>query len=175
MTITFEQGLASDIDEVAQLYDDLNDALAQGDNHPGWKKGIYPTRQTADDGIQEGNLYVARHRGAIVGSVILRHTPEPAYRGANWQIEADDDQVLVVYTFAVHPDCRRQGVGELLMQSVIRHGIASGARAIRLDVTTGNTPAIRLYEKCGFRYIDTVDLGLGEYGLPWFGLYEKVL
>lgn len=30
-------------------------------------------------------------------------------------------------------------------------------------------------EKCGFEYIDTVDLGLGNYGLNWFKLYEKVV
>jgi RimJ/RimL family protein N-acetyltransferase len=44
-----------------------------------------------------------------------------------------------------------------------------------LDVYEGNIPAISLYEKYGFKYIDTVDLGLGNYGLDWFRLYEKLL
>ena len=35
-------------------------------------------------------------------------------------------------------------------------------KAIRLDVYEKNTPAISLYRKYGFRYIDTVDLGYGE-------------
>lgn len=42
-------------------------------------------------------------------------------------------------------------------------------------VYENNLPAISLYEKCGFKYIDTVDLGLGNYGLDWFKLYEKVV
>ncbi len=29
--------------------------------------------------------------------------------------------------------------------------------------------------KCGFKYIDIIDLGLGNYGLTWFILYEKLL
>ncbi len=49
------------------------------------------------------------------------------------------------------------------------------AKSIRLDVYEGNIPAIRLYEKCGFEYVNTVDLGLGNYGLKWFKLYEKLL
>lgn len=53
--------------------------------------------------------------------------------------------------------------------------IKSNVRSIRLDVSEGNIPAIKLYEKCGFKYIDTVDLGLGNYGLDWFKLYEKLI
>ena len=34
----------------------------------------------------------------------------------------------------------------------------------KLDVYEKNEPAIRLYQKCGFQYIDTVDLGYGKYG-----------
>ena len=48
-------------------------------------------------------------------------------------------------------------------------------KAIRLDVYENNIPAIKLYEKFGFNYIDTIDLGLGDYGLHRFRLYEKIL
>lgn len=81
MNITFKLGRVHDIDEIEQLYNDLNDYLAKGVNYPGWIKDVYE----------------------------------------------------------------------------------------------GNIPAINLYEKCGFKYIDTVDLGLGNYGLNWFRLYEKLL
>lgn len=48
-------------------------------------------------------------------------------------------------------------------------------KAIRLDVYEKNTPAISLYEKCQYKYVDTVSLGLEEYGLNWFKLYEKLI
>ena len=48
-------------------------------------------------------------------------------------------------------------------------------KTVRLVVRDENLPAVRLYEKLGFVYIDTVDLGFGDYGLPWFRLYEKVI
>lgn len=47
--------------------------------------------------------------------------------------------------------------------------------ALRLDVVKGNIPASRLYQKCGFQYIDTVSLGYEAYGFPWYELYEKPL
>ena len=175
MDIVFEIGKPEDIDELEQLYNDLNDHLAKGINYPGWKKGIYPVRQNAVDGIRNGTLYTAKHNGKIVGSVILNHEPESAYHKASWQFESDYSDVFVIHTFVVHPDFMKCGVGKALMDFSIDHGIQHKAKAIRLDVYEGNTPAIPLYEKFGFRYIDTVDLGLGEYGLYWFKLYEKLL
>jgi ribosomal protein S18 acetylase RimI-like enzyme len=175
MEINVELGQTKDIDELEQLYNDLNDYLAEGINYPGWIKGIYPVRQNAIDGINNGNLYVAKYNGKIVGSVILSHKPEPAYYEATWEFESDYSDVFVIYTFVVHPDFLKCGIGKALMDFCAEYAIKSHARSIRLDVYEGNVPAIRLYEKCGFKYIDKVDLGLGEYGLNWFKLYEKLL
>lgn len=175
MDIVFELGKANDIDELEQLYNDLNDHLEKETNYPGWRKGIYPVRQNAIDGIKQGNLYVLKHNEKIVGSVILSHEPEPAYYKAKWGVEADYSDIFVVHTFVVHPKFLKCGIGKALMDFSIKHSVNSQAKSIRLDVYEGNTPAIRLYEKCGFKYIDTVDLGLGNYGLDWFKLYEKLL
>ncbi|WP_300379992.1 GNAT family N-acetyltransferase, partial [Clostridium sp.] len=75
----------------------------------------------------------------------------------------------------VHPDFLKCGVGKALIDFSIKCSIKTDVRSIRLDVYEGNIPAIKLYEKCGFKYIDTVDLGLGNYGLNWFKLYEKII
>lgn len=86
MEITIELGQANDIDELEQLYNDLNDYLAKGINYPGWIKGIYPIRENATDGVKSGTLYAAKHNGKIIGSIILNHEPEPAYCNAKWGI-----------------------------------------------------------------------------------------
>lgn len=175
MEMVFQPGKSEDIDELEKLYNDLNDHLAKGINYPGWKKSIYPVRQTAVDGIKNGTLYTAKQNGKIVGSVILSHEPEPAYHTAKWQFESDYSDIFVIHTFVVHPEFLKCSIGKALMDFSIQHSIRYKAKAIRLDVYEGNTPAINLYEKCGFKYIDTVDLGLGNYGLDWFKLYEKLL
>ncbi len=175
MDIIFDLGNENDIDELEQLYNDLNDHLAKGVNYPGWLKDIYPVRQDAIHGVKNGNLYVAKHNGKIIGSVILSHEPEPAYFKAKWEFESDYSDVYVVHTFAVHPEFLKCGVGKAIMDFSIKQSIKLKAKSIRLDVYEGNIPAISLYEKCGFKYIDTVDLGLGIHGLNWFKLYEKLL
>lgn len=58
------------------------------------------------------------------------------------------------------------------MDFYFKQSIESQNKLIRLDVYEGNIHLINLYEKYGFKYIDTVDLGLGNYGLKWFRLYE---
>ena len=38
MNIIFDLGKINDIDELKQLYNDLNNHLAKEINHPGWEK-----------------------------------------------------------------------------------------------------------------------------------------
>lgn len=169
------KGTSNDIDEVAALYDALNDYLESHTNYPGWKKGIYPAREDAEQGINEDNLYVAVEDGRIVGTVILRHKPEEAYAQADWHNNLEYSEILVVYTFAVHPEFLKQGIGRKIMQFVIDYAGSLGMKAVRLDVYEKNAPAIHLYEEFGFQYIDTVDLGYSMHGLDWFKLYQRIL
>ncbi|MDF2512375.1 MAG: acetyltransferase [Herbinix sp.] len=175
MNITIRLGTENDIDELEQLYNNLNDHLAATTNYPGWKKGIYPARKDAEAGISEGCLYVSVSSNKIIGSIILRHKPEPAYLPVKWMKDLSYDQVLVIYTLVVHPDYLGKGIGCELLNFASRLGEQSTNKSLRLDVYENNLPAICLYEKCGFQYIDTVDLGLAEYNLHWFKLYEKLL
>ena len=161
-----------DLDEISELYDSLNDYLDGHVNYPGWKKGIYPAREDASTGIEAGELFMLKKDNKIVGSVILNHKQEAAYAQATWNVDAENKEVMVVRTLAVHPDFMKQGVAGRLLAFVKMYALSLGCKAIRLDVTVQNEPAIALYEKCGYTYVDTVDLGLPYAHLKWFKLYE---
>lgn len=166
----------ADLPAAAQLYDELTDSLAAGRNWPGWKKGIYPAWEDAEAAIQAGTLYLAVDAsGRLAGSVNLSHQCEPGYETIAWQIDASCNELLVVHTLAVHPAFARRGVGRALMEFAEQLGRSRGIKALRLDVTDGNDPAIRLYERCGFVPLGRFDQGLGAQGLDWFLAYEKVL
>ena len=103
MNLVIESGISADIDELERLYDDLNDYLSATTNYPGWIKGVYPVRENAVSAILNNNIFVARHEGKIVGSIILDHQPEEAYHGVKWKLDADYSSIFVVRTFVVYP------------------------------------------------------------------------
>ncbi|WML32981.1 GNAT family N-acetyltransferase [Clostridium sp. OS1-26] len=170
-----EKGTVNDVDDLENLYNDLNDYLESGINYPGWAKGIYPIRETAVTGIQDNNLFVLKMNDEIAGSIILNHKPEAAYSQVTWGIEADYKDIIVIHTLVVHPKYMKSGVGKKLMNFAKKYSFEQGIKTIRLDVSIHNTPAISLYEKCGYKYVETVDLGLNIPDLIWFKLYELIL
>jgi ribosomal-protein-alanine N-acetyltransferase len=50
----------------------------------------------------------------------------------------------------VPPETRRQGIGHMLVHTVLAWARDLGASEIRLEVRESNAPALRLYEACGF-------------------------
>lgn len=58
--------------------------------------------------------------------------------------------------FAVHPDFRRRGVGEQFVGRLLALLPGWDCQRITLEVRASNTPARRLYEKCGFLAIAMV-------------------
>ena len=175
MKVEIKKGTMKNLDELERLYNELNDALSEGTNYPGWIKGIYPIRENALKGIEDGNLFIAECNGKIVGSIILSHEPEDGYEKVQWDIEAECDEIIVIRTFVVHPDYFKQKVGFSLMKFAEEEAERCNMKSIRLDVYENNMPAIKLYEKMGYKYLDTIDLGLGHYGLDWFKIYEKII
>lgn len=169
------KGTLADVEELAALYDALNDHLAATVNHAGWRKGVYPVRENALRAAEEGTLFVDMADGKIAGSVILSHEPEEAYHEATWLISAEYQDVIVIHTLVVHPGYHKRGIGRELVKFALSYAREQGQKSVRLDVYEKNLPAIALYEKCGFQYIDKVDLGLGCYGLDYFLLYESLL
>ncbi len=172
---TIVKGTTNDIDELENLYDNLNEHLQSSTNYPGWAKGIYPIRETAVIGIQNTNLFVLKMNNQIAGSIILSHEPENAYSQVIWGIEADYKKIIVIHTLVVHPKYMKNGIGKKLLDFAKIYSSEQKMKTIRLDVSIHNAPAISLYEKCGYKYVGTVDLGLNIPELVWFKLYEMVL
>ena len=173
--IQIVQGNESDARLVANLYDTLNDELERGVNYPGWRKNIYPTKDTAIEGIKEGTLFVAKLDKDIVGTIILNNDQPAAYKSLTWSISANNEEVIVIHTLAVHPKYLRYGIARKLLEFANIYAKTKGVSTIRLDVYINNTPAIKLYESCGYRFIGNVDLGLSQYGLELFKCYDKII
>jgi len=62
--------------------------------------------------------------------------------------------VLAVVKLAVHPSCRRQGIGRMLLLHAIKAAQAGRARQLTLHVDDANEPAKALYRDVGFTKAD---------------------
>jgi [ribosomal protein S18]-alanine N-acetyltransferase len=60
---------------------------------------------------------------------------------------------LHIATIAVHPDYRRQGIGELILTKALQDGYEAGTRHALLEVRAGNEAAQNLYRKFGFKAV----------------------
>ena len=79
-----------------------------------------------------------------------------------WLVALDGEQVIGyvgsqtvidesdMMNIAVHPEHRRQGVAEALVEKLSEALRQRGSKALTLEVRVSNDPAIRLYEKLGF-------------------------
>lgn len=168
-------GTEKDLEELGELYNLLNDYLKDTVNYPGWIKGIYPTRETAHDGIKAKSLFVMKLQNKIVASVILNHISEDAYSQGQWNNFIDYEKIIVVRTFVVHPSHLKKSLGKKMMNFIKEYSINIQMKIIRLDVSENNLPAVSLYEKSGYTYKGTVDFGLPYEHLKWFKLYELEL
>lgn len=161
-----------DLHDIEKLYDDLNKYLEEEVNYCGWKRGIYPTKETALLGIKNNSLYLLKIDEEIAGAVIIDQNQDKAYSNVDWNTEVDPDKIMVVHTLAINPKYMKCGVGYELMEFVKQYSRDLGKMSVRLDVSIENTPAINLYEKCGYDYIGTVELSFKGLDSVWFRLYE---
>ena len=80
--------------------------------------------------------------------VAVRDNEVVGYIGSQSSIDESD-----VMNVAVHPDWRRQGIAEQLIENLIGELKNRGSKALMLEVRASNAPAIALYEKLGFRQV----------------------
>ena len=60
-----------------------------------------------------------------------------------------------LYSLAVHPECRQQGVGIKLLKASEKVALDNDCITLRLEVRTDNDRAIQLYRKLGYRQFGT--------------------
>ena len=144
-----------DIDAVAALYDAACDALIEGEDSPGWEKGVYPVRQDAVQALAAGELFVVEEQGEIAGTVVLREEQEPAVRSAPWQLPLAEEEQLTVYTFAVHPAHKHRGVGHAMLDGAAAWAKGEGKKGAAAGCPSHQYPgdqAVRKLRLSFYRY-----------------------
>ncbi|QKR00205.1 GNAT family N-acetyltransferase [Metallosphaera tengchongensis] len=122
--------LNSEFDPLLQVHDDVEDRL---------KKSL-----DSDVNGNESVVAVAEDEGKVIGAVRVRLQKREYYVPEN---------MAVIEEIYVLPSYRRRGVGEMLLDFVIKELSRKGVRSIIARFPAKNIIAVSFYEKRGFREI----------------------
>ena len=146
----------SDLPAVAAVYEAILDHEdATGLHYTGWKRGAYPTAETARSIFNAGTL--------------------PEYKNGGWSIPAEDDQVAVIHTLTIHPDRAGQGLARQMVAFAEDTARSQGKTVMRFDTGVSNAVSNHLYPAIGYRFAGTVDTFFMGYVHCPLNLYEKKL
>lgn len=108
---------------------------------PAW--GFTDPREYLTDEIafDEVATFAIEFEGAVVGMIQFHENPDPDYRSAGMDI-------------ALHPSVHGRGLCTEAVRTLARYLIQErGHHRLTIDPAADNTPAIRCYEKVGFRRV----------------------
>lgn len=173
MDIIIKKAVPPDLPAIAALYGAVCDCLEGKPHNPGWHRDGFPTVSDAEHYLATGTMLLAWEDGELAGSIAF--DPSPSAEGEPFpDAPGQEEDIWYIHVLAVHPNHGRRGIGSRLLAEAEEYARHAGVRALRLYVWEGNSPAIRAYEKAGYACIRKgVDIGLAEFGLPRFSLYEK--
>lgn len=166
MLLTIRRAMPSDLDAVARLYDEANDALqAQGIDQ--WD-ALYPTREDFAADIEKQELFLAFRAQKLCAAWTLNAESDPQYSYGAWQ--GRGRPYRVVHRLCVAPVFWRQGAATYVMNYIEQSARRLGVSSIRLDTFVKNPASQQLYRKLGYRKVGAAHWRKGE-----FTLLEKIL
>ena len=99
-----------DIPAVAAIYDEIHSEEEKGEITVGWERGVYPTEQTALNALAAGDLFVEESDGVVVGAAIINQKQVDVYKDGSWNVDAADDEVMVLHTLVISPGAGGKGL-----------------------------------------------------------------
>ncbi len=151
------QAVEQDIAAVAAIYDHIHAEEEAGRMSVGWARGVYPVRQTAEEALLRGELFVEEEGGEIVAAAILNQKQVPEYADCDWQYDAEDSEVMVLHTLVVDPSQSGHGYAARFISFYEEYALAHGCHYLRIDTQVKNKAARAMYAKKGFTEPGVVD------------------
>ena len=146
----------ADLEAVDRLYDQIHDAKEAGLIPVIWKRGIYPSHETALEALARDDLFVLEREGQIIGSAVINQIQDEVYAGAPWEHDVPDDRVCVLHTLMISPAEFGKGYARSFLEFYEDYALEHGWPELRIDTNDMNAPAQAMYLRHGFRKIGIV-------------------
>jgi len=154
--------------------------LAAPDDDP-WRVGIDRQARRADAGevivLEEAGTVVAALVGAMTGETPSAPTDnDPPMLRPIRALERQVPNSLFVTSFATFPRARGRGLGSRLLAHAESCAAATGLSGVAIVCSDGNTGALRLYERLGYRQIGSSPIvkdGWDSDSTQWILLFKE--
>lgn len=164
-----------DFEKVRAFYHSLIDGMKERNQTITWIKDVYPAPEFLRSSLDDGELYLCCDGSRIAAAMVVNHDCNEGYRSLGKETPLANAEVLVIHALGVHPDYSGRGIGKMMVEEAIEMAGRSGAKGLRLDVLRGNEAAKKLYLRCGFQYVGSVQMYYENTGITDFGIYEYVI
>ncbi len=135
--LTFRTALPRDIPAMAELLGMLFEIEEDFEPDPAKQRRALELFLEAEHGV----IFVAERENVLAGLCIVSLAISTAEGG--WSGEIED--------LVIHPDFRRQGLGEQFLALAEEWSCRQGAVRMRLNCDETNLPALAFYEKTGWQ------------------------
>lgn len=152
----FRKAEEKDIADIEKIYDEIISKEESEGIMTGWKRGIYPTRATAENALKKDELYVCEKDGKVLGTGIFNHNQVDEYKFGSWKIPAEDSEILVLHTLVISPKASGKGLGKKFIDFYNRLAKERNCKSLRIDTNENNTAARQFYTKLGFSEVGIV-------------------
>lgn len=169
------KAVADDIAEIVKIYDKVLDNEESGKSSVGWKRGIYPTRDTAAGALERSDLFVMTEGEEVVAAAIINQIQGVDYAFAKWHYAAPAEEVMVLHTLVVDPERGGHGYGTAFVKFYEEYARENHCLYLRMDTNALNTPARRLYNHLGYEECDIVPCSFNGIDGVNLVCLEKVL
>lgn len=154
--MTFRKASAADIAAVSEIFEQIHTEEESGRVTIGWIRGVYPTQETAQAGLARGDLFVLEGGDGILGSAVINQIQVECYQDGAWEHDAPCEEVMVLHTLVISPKAGRNGLGRAFVDFYERYALENGCKYLRMDTNERNVNARAMYQKLGYREVDTV-------------------
>ena len=150
------KAIPTDLDSVIGIYDAIHTEEEAGRSTTGWKRAIYPVRETAEKALERDDLFVLENSGTIYGTALINQIQVDVYEGAPWKNDAPPEQVCVLHTLVISPDAKGKGYGTAFVRFYEQYAVEHGWTELRIDTNERNRAARSLYARLGYEEISII-------------------
>ena len=154
----------ADLNAIAGIYEEIHAEEEAGRARIGWVRGVYPTRETAREAIDAGEMFVLEEDDCVIAAARINQIQVPEYALAAWRHPAPEDRVMVLHTLVVSPSRAGRGCGTRFVGFYEDYARGRNCPYLRMDTNARNAAARALYRKLGYAEVSIVPCAFN--GIP---------